>query len=205
MNCDQAFEHLTDPDLWDSDVLSRHLASCARCRQMQETLSPALVLFGDGAGREEASQADTSFGFGESNTRTECFLSPEAVEIAEQAARELALTRPITRTVLRPPTAWTARIAAMILLGSAIALGMFGSGFQKSPTIPELIPAKDALCTRDHLKATDSTSTTRDATAVVRSCMVCHVPNDLPSEDRPAVSDRPVRERPVSGLTGFSG
>ena len=47
MNCDQAFDVLTDTNLRGSSALNEHLASCPRCRDMAELLDPALDLFGD--------------------------------------------------------------------------------------------------------------------------------------------------------------
>ena len=45
MNCDQAFDCLTDSRRRHSAELERHLANCPRCRQMHDTLEPALDLF----------------------------------------------------------------------------------------------------------------------------------------------------------------
>ena len=42
MNCDTAFDLMTDPETAGSSALARHLESCPRCRQMQQTLAPAL-------------------------------------------------------------------------------------------------------------------------------------------------------------------
>lgn len=47
MNCDQAFDALTDTKLRDSDALIEHLDTCPRCRDMSELLDPALDLFGE--------------------------------------------------------------------------------------------------------------------------------------------------------------
>ncbi len=42
MNCDTAFDLMTDAEGAGSLALANHLAGCPRCRQMQETLAPAL-------------------------------------------------------------------------------------------------------------------------------------------------------------------
>ncbi|MDA1162805.1 MAG: hypothetical protein O3B13_06870 [Planctomycetota bacterium] len=47
MNCDQAFEFLTDTRARGSESLIRHLEECPRCRDMAELLDPALDLFGE--------------------------------------------------------------------------------------------------------------------------------------------------------------
>lgn len=46
MNCDQAFDCLTDPVQRSGDDLRRHLRSCPRCRDLADALEPALELFG---------------------------------------------------------------------------------------------------------------------------------------------------------------
>src|SRR5688572_14840650 len=81
MNCDQAFDNLTDPARRSSPELSRHLASCARCRQMHETLAPALALFDHGLAEEPDLIAVRSG-----------YSAPagESVLLAEQAATRLA-------------------------------------------------------------------------------------------------------------------
>jgi len=45
MNCDHAFELLTDLDRRSSQELAEHLDGCRRCRDMAETLSPVLGLW----------------------------------------------------------------------------------------------------------------------------------------------------------------
>ena len=42
MNCDTAFDLLTDPNGSRSSALAEHFETCARCRHMQQTLAPAL-------------------------------------------------------------------------------------------------------------------------------------------------------------------
>jgi hypothetical protein len=43
MNCDDAFEAMTDLSGDRNAALESHLSRCRRCRQMQDTLSPALT------------------------------------------------------------------------------------------------------------------------------------------------------------------
>lgn len=45
MNCDQAFDQMTQLGGGADPELECHLASCRRCREMQETLSPAIRMF----------------------------------------------------------------------------------------------------------------------------------------------------------------
>ena len=43
MNCDEAYEHLTDRYLHHSLAFQRHLAGCPRCQQMRETMRAGLA------------------------------------------------------------------------------------------------------------------------------------------------------------------
>ena len=65
MNCDQAFDALTDNNLRDSNELTQHLDSCPRCRDMADMLDPALDLFADvleTSGEFEPSASSENFG-----------------------------------------------------------------------------------------------------------------------------------------------
>jgi|GEM_PF-1044305 len=53
MNCDLAFDCLTDPARRDCDELAAHLQNCPRCRDMAEALEPAIDLL------SEVSSAET--------------------------------------------------------------------------------------------------------------------------------------------------
>ena len=44
IDCDQAFDGMTDSNRRESPELAAHLASCPRCREMSETLAPAIGL-----------------------------------------------------------------------------------------------------------------------------------------------------------------
>ena len=106
MNCDQAFDAMTDPCEIDSPELSFHLASCTRCRQMFETLEPALGLFNapvDADAREYERQD------------TQALMSP--VQMAEQVAARLSASGLSTRTR-------TSRRRLLGTIFSATALGL---------------------------------------------------------------------------------
>ena len=80
MNCDQAFDCLTDPTRRHSAQLEEHLSRCERCRQMHDTLEPALDMFD-----ELVPEPDLSGGGVAIQT-----LAPESVRVAEQAAARLS-------------------------------------------------------------------------------------------------------------------
>ena len=80
MNCDQAFDCLTDSERRHSPELAEHMARCERCRQMHDTLEPALDLFDD-----LVPEPDLSHGGVAMQT-----LAPETVRLAGQAALRLS-------------------------------------------------------------------------------------------------------------------
>lgn len=61
MNCELAFDCLTDPARRDSADLAEHLAHCPRCRDMAEALEPAIDLLSEVSAPESASADAVSF------------------------------------------------------------------------------------------------------------------------------------------------
>lgn len=154
MNCDHAFDLMTDPVLDDCAELHEHLNECPRCRQMYETLSPALGLFGSSGNGFDTASADEAAAAG-------------GVEIAERLAVRLAQEPPAGPAPVRPRRAlqaWACVLAGGLVLVSAIGLTAFRSG---APAVPS---AADQ-CTWLHREAVP---TDQRAEAVVLSCVACH-------------------------------
>jgi hypothetical protein len=61
MNCDLAFDCLTDSARRDCAELAKHLARCPRCRDMAEALEPAIDLLSEVSAHESASADASSF------------------------------------------------------------------------------------------------------------------------------------------------
>lgn len=180
MNCDQAFEHLTDPELADGAALHRHLAGCPRCRDMQATLAPALALFAKdpaapGSMPEPRPTGPSALDVAsvpcdELNPPTPKFLTTEAVEIAEFAAQRLSTRR-------TPPRdqGWrvVVRYAAVFLIGCGvvftIAGGRLGGGTPAAAPVREL-----AECTREEAARNDL-ALRLPSRQVVQSCVACHL------------------------------
>ncbi len=78
MNCDQAFDVMTSSRRSSDGGLHAHLDGCRRCREMRETLEPALEMF----------SAEPSF----SPQLAPWEVGPEGNDIATQAARRLTST-----------------------------------------------------------------------------------------------------------------
>lgn len=116
MNCDQAFDCLTDSRRRHSAELERHLAACPRCRQMHDTLEPALDLF-DGVVEEP----DVSALVREPRASGQ----PESLRVAEQTAARLFAARDPGRRgsdwngFLRYTTVFVCGAVVVLALGAA--------------------------------------------------------------------------------------
>lgn len=165
MNCDDAFERLTDPARQTDARLEAHLAECPRCRHMRETLAPALSWL-----RDEAASPWEAYG---SSTPGPCLLTEQALQIAEQAARTLPRSR-----------SW-ARIARSVALLTMVALGGMGLGAMAveqrpadhAPTLSSTARLLNAcLWSTPDLRTQLADRSTR---GVVVSCVMCHVPSTV--------------------------
>lgn len=159
MNCDEAFEYLTDPVLSSSEQLEWHLSQCPRCRQMQETLAPALTLF-------ENSGAPTD---------------TQQVRRAEEAPRShSASSRPASGRGRRLHAAETAngasnwsggiRYLVAACIGGLIAWNVSGIFGMNSEALPSVTPDSSQCLWKSPEKAGDL-----DQQAIVVSCVTCHL------------------------------
>ena len=85
MNCDTAFDLMTDPHGSRSGALAEHFGTCPRCRRMQETLAPALEFLADDPALSWANRESTHSAAG-----GQPIVTAEAVQLARQAATNLA-------------------------------------------------------------------------------------------------------------------
>lgn len=156
MNCDQAFDCLTDPRRRETPELGRHLEQCPRCRTMRDTLEPALDLFDDLAVEPDMS-AYTSGGLHAA--------SPETLQLAEQTAARLSATgrqRPSAPGSWRPGL----RYAAALLFGAGLALAL------QSPVNEDVEHPGAAGCLWLNRSAGDDLNPT--SRTVTAQCMSCH-------------------------------
>ena len=174
MNCDEAFDALTDVVGRESDDLQRHLNLCPRCRQMREVLEPALSLFDPAP--EAENLADLA-GDDAAESIRQKFLSVEAVQMARETAQRLSVSGK------KQPPAGLKRHAAWMLLNvaaAAAAVAIVFTLFAPMASGPErrqsatgaASPAVFAQCLWK-----DRPSTARaksDAKVVVSSCVACH-------------------------------
>lgn len=165
MNCDQAFDCLTDRARRYSAELDRHLAACPRCRHMCETLEPALDLFDDVVAEPDVSRSARG---------APPVLSTESVRLAEQTAAQLSAARERPRRSAEP-WSFVWRYAAVFLIGGAVVLGV---GAVQGRLSPDTAP-QGASCTWRNPSAVAQ----RDAgnpQAVTLSCITCHMPRTGP-------------------------
>lgn len=165
MNCDLAFDLMTDASRDDSPALHTHLDGCPRCRQMYETLSPALGLFA--AAEEPAGQPD----FDDAATSVE-LAQRVAVRLDQSAARSLRATH------LR--LAWACLIAG----GLGFLFAALWSPLQSAT--PDAVPAA-GRCTWVHREQ----AADQPASAIAVSCVTCHLSSVPPLQQTTFLPEQP--------------
>lgn len=153
LNCDQAFDLMTDASCDDCAALHAHLDECARCQQMYETLSPALGMFA-----AERTSVGDAYSADDGAT---------SVQIAERVA--IRLTRSPRQPA--PSRHWRRSLLSgvvVLIFGLGAMLGAAGWLSPTSAPVPEGV----AQC---HWVNRDAAPTGQRADAVVLSCMACHL------------------------------
>jgi hypothetical protein len=172
ITCDEAFEALTDSRANEQPELVRHLATCARCRELREVLAPALALFAGEAPVEAACPAERTAGADRGSSilsPASALLSPAAVLAADQAARRLSARH--RRPSVSPGALF--RMAAVFLVGVATAFGVASIGGDDPRRPQTAAPAAGAcLWTSAGRPASQPTR----AEDVILSCVACHLP-----------------------------
>jgi len=187
MKCDTAFEYMTDADLRNSDELEQHLDRCPRCRQMQDTLAPALELFGDNCFAEYQEANGLSFSANEvdyesadvDGKRTAPFLTQDAVRLAEEVAERLRPQREIGvtagsrsfRLVMRGVAA-----AVIALLASAVIFSLDTEPRQTAGSFR----VDSANCWWHH--ADSKLMHQASAETTILGCLECHNSSVQPAE-----------------------
>lgn len=180
MNCDQAFDAITNPARTAATELDDHLIRCPRCRQLREVLAPALDLLCDESDAGDSATlppTEPSLHDRYSDGRTSS-ASPDAVRLAEAAAERLAgrayaAARPSADGARFPLTGVYARAAALVVFG-AVAGYCIGPWPRDADVrgLQALPPAGQSReqCSRHEL----SRDRRVDARSVVASCVACH-------------------------------
>lgn len=196
MNCDEAFDALTDPNWQDNSALKWHLDFCPRCREMQQVLAPALAMF---AGETDSSApspnetgampkprlpADVFESSSQPNSpvrenrQTAPFLTPEAVRVAEQTAKSLHSGR----------TGFAAHWQRFLAVGLLCLVGIWGfftvtgSSAKTTAQRPQSHPvmlADQCLWTNRNNEQLTQTADESSSRWVVLSCVSCHLEQSL--------------------------
>lgn len=176
MNCDQAFDAITDPTGAESAALQAHLAQCPRCREMRETLAPALnALYDD---RDAAVRAEPAW-------PAASLPRLDLQQLAATAASQLAVTssaQPTAaprRRVLH--NGWGHLLTAALLLVIGVGVGWGGHQLAQPPVplqptglaTPTGMPSACLWKSRQ----AGATATDESPRSVVLSCLACHLAN----------------------------
>lgn len=164
MNCNLAFDLMTDSEGRQSRALQAHLDNCPRCRQMQETLAPALewMLKSSAVEREGAPQA---LRHDEREPRGREFVSGEALRLALDSASSLE-----SRTLSR-----RARIEHWALIGARYAAAVLFGGLLALTLAPELRTQGEQSCKRyEAAAARRDALSAAEVQSLVVSCTSCH-------------------------------
>src|SRR5262245_61246657 len=140
MNCDTAFDLMTDAEGSRSLALARHFDECPRCRQMQATLSPALDFLvetrpADGARDHSVAHSATARA-----GRRQPIVTAEALRIAQQTAIALRTRTESPRDRMQRLAGKTLQYSAVFAAGLLVALMLFEIRRDAGP--------RDRECTR---------------------------------------------------------
>ncbi len=189
MNCDEAFDALTNADQMNNLALKWHLEFCPRCREMQNVLAPALGLLAEEIqerrsqssnrlaeflGESDSASARPSSGRG---TAAVPFLTPEAVQVAEETAQKLHSPRRTFRS------GWVrfAAAAAVCLLAAFGVSSALAPADSSSPA-PQTEPLRLAdrcLWTEREAHPAPPSAEPSSSRWVVLSCVSCHLEHSL--------------------------
>lgn len=172
MNCDQAFDCLTDRQKRDSGDLLEHLSECPRCRDMAELLEPAVDLLAD--------VADSNFEVdpyepgrpGDNSYRDSIDSEASQPKRATSSRVERLSSRIASRPWMKQPGMKASRhrdslrIAAFLMCIAVLSAAMVNVGRDdESNALAISLPAD---CQR-------STPTEAGPDSVVAGCVACHL------------------------------
>ena len=166
MNCDQAFDALTNNNLRNSDELIQHLDTCPRCQDMADMLAPAMNLFDDvlEASREfEAPAPSEEFVDDYSNS-----IEPVSDTENSSSTKRRTASRPWLQTSQRRAAAQRDgfRVAAFLMLIAVLMAAMVN--IERGSRYDAVTISLPADCQR-------STTTESSSDNVVAGCVACHL------------------------------
>jgi hypothetical protein len=167
MNCNVAFEHLTSPDAAGDRELQQHLAECRRCRAMQETLSPALEWLSAPPMRSDNSS--------DSDEHRSVFLTDEAVQVAERAARRLVLYHNPSPARAARSRGHFARWAILACVASLCLLAVFVPSSRHASHPSARSTAAESFRPTTCVWLSPKEAGERTADQIVATCVTCHI------------------------------
>lgn len=192
MNCDTAFDLMTDSQGAASKALQQHLGECPRCRAMQETMSPAL------AGMQIVRQPESESSSGEfdppwrrSEGALPTFATREAIAIAEQAAAALGTrsTIALPENARRVRALRLARSAALIVFGGLVTLAVVPSLRSNAP------PVQKSACRRSEGASIPAGGrTAAEIQALIAACASCHGASREDLRENGALRPKEIRQ-----------
>lgn len=166
MNCDQAFDVMTSSQRTSDRGLHAHLDGCPRCREMRQTLEPALGMF----------RADALL----TQSPDPWLATPEGNDIATRAARRLTTAESLPHQ--SHISLWG--YAGAIVLGATLVW----CSILRTPStsVSPAVRRAETLC---HY-LTNSRPRGITAHQMTQSCLACHAVSDpqvglLPTKIRP--------------------
>jgi len=160
MNCDTAFDLMTDARGFRSAALLEHLECCRRCRQMQATLAPALEFLADDHHGDLLPQAMAG------DAGRALSATVEGVKIAQQAAQDLAMRNERPGSRLKRMAGRSLRYAAVFAAGAALAFSLL--------PVRERPALREGSCTRSEALRGDLERPAEKTRALLASCLACH-------------------------------
>jgi cytochrome c553 len=176
MNCNIAFELMTEPHGGRSLALREHLERCPRCRQMRETLAPALEWLADDAHVQGLEfQAESPARSPMIPPAMPMVVTADSVAIARQSAERLSVRcAPSTGRVGRG-IAVIVRSAALVAFGGFLALTLLPGGNSGDRPAERRTPGGDSACRRHDVAAGRAPSQSpAEIRALIASCAACH-------------------------------
>lgn len=196
MNCDEAFEFLTDNHLRHHPALQRHLDRCPRCREMQLTLEPALTLFDRATEGDEFVALDHN-PIPEPAAPNTVWDAPWRSQPGDSAPTTIARSRAHTHETSGEGPFWNRRIlgvavryAAVFIAGALMTFGAISNPLRAQSCLwrqhqqhlaeinrsqPETVVL---ACVDCHRQLSNVRTAERQSHHVVLQCVACHYPSE---------------------------
>ena len=165
MNCDDAFEYITDATRQHASELQWHLDMCPRCQRMKETLEPALSLL-----TAECHTTMTGDASPPHNSRLGRLFAGEDASFESRRIARKAAAKPqsIGRTVTQAESVW--RRGAVVAFAGAAMLAAMLLMFSPGSDQHEGISPGVEMC----LWQTREAAVEDSPRAILATCLSCH-------------------------------